>query len=49
LEKDAVWLETVEGLEAAQRRMEEIATRKPGVYFIFSSGDRSVVAKIERN
>lgn len=47
LDKNAVWLETVDGLAEAQKRMQEIATRKPGVYFIFSSGDRSVVAKLE--
>ena len=32
-EHDAVWLECVEGLEAATKRMNEIAAKKPGTYF----------------
>ena len=46
-EKDAVWLECVEGLDAATKRMNEIAIKKPGMYFVLRLQDRLVVAKID--
>jgi hypothetical protein len=47
LEKGANWLETVEDLDTARRRIKEIAGKEPGVYFVFSADSRSIVAKIE--
>lgn len=44
---DAVWLESVEGLEAAYNRMKEIATERPGKYFIFSSNTKEAIASID--
>ena len=49
IDKNAFWLERVEGLEKAKRRMKEIATRQPERYFLFCdfshgrSSDRRVV------
>lgn len=46
-DKDAIWLEAVEGLANARARMAEIAAQKPGRYFIFSSAVNSIVAQID--
>ena len=35
-DRDAVWLESVEGFSNARERMEQIAEQKPGQYFVFS-------------
>jgi hypothetical protein len=35
LEKDALWLEAVQGFAPARERMEQIALEKPGKYFLF--------------
>lgn len=43
--KDAIWLEAVEGLADARRRMDERAAARPGQYFLFSEG--SIVAKVD--
>jgi len=43
-DKYAVWIEAVEGLAAAQKRMEEIAAERPDAYFVFSIHDRLVLA-----
>ena len=45
--KDAVWIETVEGLSAARERLQQIAAEKPGQYFIFSALTRASVCEIE--
>ena len=47
IDKNALWIESVEGLSNARERMEQIATEKPGQYFIFSSMSHSVLAQIE--
>ncbi len=47
LEKDARWLEAVQGLESAKDRMKKIASETPGKYFIFCTSHRSVVDTIE--
>jgi len=36
-QKNAAWIETVEGLSAARERLQQIAREKPGQYFIFSA------------
>lgn len=46
-DRDAVWLETVQGLSNARARMHEIAAQIPGQYFVFSAGSRAVLAQIE--
>ena len=45
--KNAMWYETVGGLSNARTRMEQIAQRCPGAYFLFSRRDRSVLARID--
>jgi hypothetical protein len=47
LGQDTLWMETVEGLGAARARMAELATEKPGPYFLFSMSDGLVVAIID--
>ena len=46
-EEDARWIETVEGLSEANERMQQLAVRKPGRYFIFYTAANTVVASIE--
>jgi hypothetical protein len=46
-QKNAVWVETVEGLSAARERLQQIAGEKPGQYFIFSALTRVSVCEIE--
>jgi hypothetical protein len=47
IHKNAIWLETVNGLDEAKMRMEQIARQNPGKYFAYCSTTRSVVAKLE--
>jgi hypothetical protein len=47
LERDARWLEAVQGLDSAKDRMKQIASETPGKYFIFCTSYRSVVETIE--
>ena len=35
IHKNAIWLEAVAGLEEAKLRMEQIAARSPGKYFVY--------------
>ncbi|HKN25061.1 MAG TPA: hypothetical protein VJX72_09460 [Candidatus Acidoferrum sp.] len=44
LDRDALWLEAVEGLGAACERMKERAKESPGAYFVFCSTSRAVLA-----
>jgi len=46
-DKDAMWLESVEGLGAANERMKQLAGEKPGPYFVFSTDTSNVVASID--
>jgi hypothetical protein len=46
-DKDALWLEAVSSPTNAQRRMEEIAAREPGQYFVFSPLSQSIFARID--
>jgi hypothetical protein len=43
----ALWIESVNNLEAAKQRMLSIATGNPGKYFILSANENKVVAEIE--
>ena len=47
IQKNAIWLEAVAGLEEAKIRMEQVAARSPGKYFVYCSTTRSVVATLE--
>ena len=44
---DPLWLETVTSLSDARERMEIIAAKTPGRYFIFSFGSQSIVCQTE--
>jgi hypothetical protein len=44
IDKNARWLEAVGGLENAKRRMDEIATKSPGRYFVFCDFSHTVIA-----
>ena len=44
---DVVWLECIEGLDAATERMYETAIHRPGVYFVLNLHDHLVVAKTD--
>lgn len=46
-EGDAMWLEAVASLANAGQRMEAIATKSPGQYFVFSQATRSIVARTD--
>lgn len=47
IDKNPLWLERVEGLENAKRRMEEMATESPGGYFVFCDFSHTVIALID--
>jgi hypothetical protein len=44
IDKNARWLEAVEGLENAKRRMHELAAKSPGRYFVFCDFAHAVIA-----
>ena len=46
-DKDAIWVDAVEGLSNARARMHEVAAIIPGEYFVFFSRDRSILARTE--
>jgi hypothetical protein len=46
-EQDAMWIEAVQGLDHATKRMEEIVSAKPGEYFVFCSATHAVVASTD--
>jgi hypothetical protein len=47
VDKEAVWIEAVEGFGLATDRMKELAREKAGAYFVFSMEMRKVLASIE--
>jgi hypothetical protein len=47
LEKDASWLEAVQGLAGAKERMKQIAAERPGKYFIFCVADSAVLESMD--
>ena len=47
IDKDAVWVEAVEGLGRAAMRMGQLAAEKPGAYFVFSLATHSVVVSVD--
>ncbi len=46
-EQDAMWMEAVQGIDHATKRMEQIASEKPGKYFVFCSATHLVVASTD--
>ena len=42
-----MWIECVDGLNAAINRMNAIATEIPGLYFVFGSRERKVLARTD--
>ena len=47
LQDDAIWIETVQGLESARERLHELAAESPDRYFVFSFRASKVVASID--
>jgi hypothetical protein len=47
VDRDALWLETVEGLGAAVAKMKEYAEQSPGCYFVFCTHTHSVLASVD--
>lgn len=45
--EDASWIEVVTGLSNARKRVEQIASKKPGRYFVFSQRSNSVMVQID--
>ena len=41
-----VWLEAAQDLQRAKSRLEELAQRNPGEYFVFDQKAQQIVAKI---
>jgi len=46
IDRDAMWLESIDGLAASVDRMKEYAKQSPGRYFVFCSKTHTVVASI---
>jgi hypothetical protein len=46
-DKDSMWLESVEGLGIAAKRMGELAAEKPGAYFVFCKRTQRVLVSID--
>lgn len=47
LDRDAVWVAAVRGLAAAHDTMEALAKGEAGPYFIFFSGERTIVDALD--
>ena len=46
-DKDALWIETCEGLAESYQKMLQIAADTPGTYFVLSGYDLTCVASID--
>jgi hypothetical protein len=46
-EKNAQWIEVVEGLDAASERMEFYAAKCPGKYFLFDCSEHTIACYID--
>lgn len=44
---NAMWVQAVEGLGNAADRMKQLAAESPGPYFVYSTQQRIVVARID--
>lgn len=45
-EKDAMWIEAIEGLANASKRMHVLAVAEPGPYFVFHSVSHQVLDSV---
>lgn len=45
--RDGVWLEVVPGLALAKERMNALAIRNPGPYFVFCRRERQILASTD--
>lgn len=45
--EDAVWIDAVEGLEAASNRMRVAATEKPGPYFVVCTETNRILNSVD--
>jgi hypothetical protein len=48
-DRDAVWLESVSGLAAANDRMKQMAAATPGAYFVFHKPSRKIHASMDNS
>jgi hypothetical protein len=46
-DENGLWVEAIGGLSNARQRMKQIATEKPGKYFLFSGSSQSILTRIE--
>lgn len=46
-EKNAQWIEVVEGLDAASQRLEFYAAKCPGKYFLFDCSEHTIACDID--
>ncbi len=46
-DNNAQWIEVVEGLDTASRRMEFYAAKCPGKYFVFNSSEHTIADTID--
>ncbi len=46
-DKNAMWLEAVEGLGNAFERMKDLASEAPGSYFVFCTRTHQVMASVD--
>ncbi len=46
-DKNAMWLEAVEGLGNAFERMKDLASEAPGSYFVFCTRTHQVLASVD--
>lgn len=46
-DRDALWLEAVEGLGSSFERMKELASHSPGAYFVFCTRSHKVLASVD--
>jgi hypothetical protein len=46
-EKDAMWIEAVEGLANASGRMHVLAAAAPGPYFVFHAVSRQILDSVD--
>jgi hypothetical protein len=46
VDRDAFWMESVDGLAAACERMKHYAASRPGSYFVFSMSRHQTMASI---
>lgn len=46
-DKDAMWVDAVDGLSSARDRMDQIAADQPGQYFVFATRSRAILARTD--